>query len=148
MMIADALIYLPQDILAKVDRASMAFSLEVRSPFLDRRVVELAFAMPRHWHRWGYKGKRMLHDCFSGLLPDWTWRRRKHGFGVPVHQWFRSGLQDQLKALLHETRHPLSHAFVEGLMAAHLSGRRDHGQNLWQIYIYLLWKSRRPWQTS
>ncbi|MBI5894568.1 MAG: asparagine synthase, partial [Desulfobacterales bacterium] len=84
MMAADALVYLPQDILAKVDRAGMAFSLEVRSPFLDRRVVELAFSLPRHWHRWGLMGKRMLRDTFQDLLPAWVWRRRKHGFGVPV----------------------------------------------------------------
>jgi asparagine synthase (glutamine-hydrolysing) len=142
MMAADALIYLPQDILTKVDRASMAFSLEVRSPFMDRRVVELAFAMPRQWHRWGFKGKRMLADCFSGLLPDWTWRRRKHGFGAPLHQWFRSGLQVQLKDLLHETPHPLAPSFVNHLIGMHETGRRDYGQQLWLIYIYLLWRSR------
>lgn len=148
MMAADALVYLPQDILTKVDRASMAFSLEVRSPLLDRRVVELAFAMPRRWHRRGLKGKRMLWDCFSGLLPDWAWNRRKHGFGVPVHQWFRSGLERQLRNLLHETRHPLAHAFVEQLISAHLAGRRDHGQRLWQIYVYLLWRAKGSWRIS
>jgi asparagine synthase (glutamine-hydrolysing) len=146
MMTSDALIYLPQDILAKVDRASMAFSLEARSPFLDRRVVELAFAMPRQWHRIGWKAKRMLRDSFRADLPEWIWRRRKHGFGIPVHQWFRSGLQVHLKALLEETDHPLNRSFVNDVLASHVSGRRDQGQRLWQIYTYLLWRGNAPWQ--
>lgn len=141
MMVSDALIYLPQDILAKVDRASMAFSLEARAPFMDRRVVELAFAMPWQWHRIGWKGKRMLRDSFRTDLPEWIWRRRKHGFGVPVHKWFRDGLQVELKALLEETDHPLNHSFVNNLLASHLSGRRDQGQRLWQIYTYLQWRN-------
>ena len=89
MMYTDAVIYLPQDILAKVDRASMAYSLEVRAPFLDREVVELAFALPRHWHRRGFQGKRMLHESFNDLLPAHILKRRKQGFVVPVHHWFR-----------------------------------------------------------
>jgi asparagine synthase (glutamine-hydrolysing) len=148
MMVADALIYLPQDILTKVDRASMAFSLEVRSPFMDRRVVELAFAMPRHWHRRGLRGKRMLQDCFSELMPEWVWKRRKHGFGVPVHQWFHSGLEGRLRMVLNEASHPLQNQFVETLITDHLNGRRDHGQRLWQIYIYLLWRMKKLWRTS
>jgi asparagine synthase (glutamine-hydrolysing) len=148
MMAADALVYLPQDILAKVDRAGMAFSLEVRSPFLDRRVVELAFSLPRRWHRWGLVGKRMLRDTFEDLLPPWVWRRRKHGFGIPVHQWFRKGLQARLVDLLDHTVHPLDPRFVKHLVAAHLSGRRDHGQRLWQLFVYLRWLAERPWRLS
>lgn len=148
MMTADALVYLPQDILAKVDRAGMAFSLEVRSPFLDRRVVELAFSLPRHWHRWGLVGKRMLRDAFEDLLPSWVWHRRKHGFGVPVHQWFRNGLQERLRTLLDRTSHPLDSGFVAQMVAAHVAGRRDHGQRLWQIYVYLRWLAERPWRSS
>jgi asparagine synthase (glutamine-hydrolysing) len=148
MMTADALVYLPQDILAKVDRAGMAFSLEVRSPFLDRRVVELAFSLPRRWHRWGLMGKRMLRDTFRDLLPGWVWRRRKHGFGVPVHQWFRQGLQERLLELIEHTPHPLDRRFVKQMVAAHLSGRRDHGQRLWQLYVYLRWRAERPWRPS
>ena len=69
MMCADALIYMPQDILLKVDRASMAHSLEVRAPFLDRAVVELAFALPGHWHRRRFAGKRLLKEAFRDYLP-------------------------------------------------------------------------------
>ena len=147
MMVADALVYLPQDILAKVDRASMAFSLEVRSPFLDRRAVELAFAMPRQWHRWGFLGKRMLRNTFNDLLPSWVWRRRKHGFGVPLQRWFRSGMQSRLGDLLEETTSPLDRRFVRQMIVAHTAGRRDHGQRLWQLYIYLRWLGNKPWQS-
>jgi asparagine synthase (glutamine-hydrolysing) len=148
MMVADALIYLPQDILTKVDRASMAFSLEVRSPFLDRQIVELAFGLPRSWHRQGLVGKRLLRDAFSDLLPNWIWRRRKHGFGVPIHAWFRTGLEQELVGLLSRLNHPLNIAFVKGMVADHQAGRRDHGYRLWHLYIYLRWLAEKPWRLS
>lgn len=148
MMAADAVVYLPQDILAKVDRAGMAHSLEVRAPFLDRRVVELAFSFPGRWHRSGWSGKRMLYGAFGRLLPKWTWRRRKHGFGIPLHAWFRSGLEKRLASMLEQTAHPLNVDRVRGMIGDHLSGRRDHGQRLWQLFIYLLWRTDRSWQRS
>jgi len=144
MMFADALIYLPQDILVKVDRASMAHSLETRAPFLDRRVVELAFSLPRDWHRRGASGKRMLRETFADRLPDSLWRRRKQGFGVPIHAWFRGSLGDRLLALAHEdTDGPLDAPAVARLLAAHRSGGRDHGYRLWVLYAYLLWRRQR-----
>ena len=100
MMRADAAVYLPQDILVKVDRASMAHSLEVRAPFLDSRVVQLAFSLPVSWHRGAMSGKQMLRNTFRQLLPDNIWGRRKQGFGVPIHQWFRSDLGNELEELL------------------------------------------------
>ena len=140
MMSADALVYLPQDILLKVDRASMAHSLETRAPFLDREVVELAFSLPRHWHRRGMSGKRMLRESFGGLLPEVLWKRRKQGFAVPVHQWFRSGMEEQLRELLADDAGPLEGAEVARLIGQHVRGARDHGYRLWAIYIYLLWR--------
>lgn len=148
MMVADALIYLPQDILAKVDRAGMACSLEVRSPFLDRSVVELAFSLPQRWHRQDIRGKQMLRASFGHLLPPWVWRRRKHGFGVPVGQWFRQGLDRRLLFLLAHTSHPLREETVRSMVAQHKAGSIDHGQRLWQLYVYLRWAADRSWQTS
>ncbi len=144
MMFSDALIYLPQDILTKVDRASMANSLETRAPFLDRSVVELAFSMPRHWHRRGFSGKRMLREAFSDFLPISLWKRRKQGFGVPVHSWFRGGLGDRLMVLANENADsPLSSKVISRLLAAHRDGRRDYGYRLWSLYSYLLWRSHK-----
>ena len=141
MMFADALIYLPQDILVKVDRASMANSLEVRAPFLDCSVVELAFALPRRWHRRGMTGKRMLRETFSDRLPRTLWRRRKQGLVVPIHAWFRGELGEKLQSLLSGNTHgPISPKAVTALLAAHRQGVRDHGHALWSLYAYLHWK--------
>lgn len=142
MMAADALVYLPQDILVKVDRASMAHSLEARAPFLDRELVEYAFSLPRRWHRRGFSGKRILQESMAALLPAGTWRRRKQGFGVPVGHWFRSGLAAELSLLARETTSPLSRSMVERMVKDHLTGRRDYGLRLWQLYVYLLWSTR------
>jgi asparagine synthase (glutamine-hydrolysing) len=148
MMAADALVYLPQDILVKVDRASMAYSLEARAPFLDHDVVELAFSIPRSWHRRGVSGKRMLRRAFSDLLPNLIWRRRKQGFGVPIHSWFRGDLAGVLLDLLGQLKTPLEMSCVNQMLLDHRNGHRDHGYRLWNIYIYLRWLSQRPWQTS
>jgi asparagine synthase (glutamine-hydrolysing) len=145
MMLADALIYLPQDILVKVDRASMSHALETRSPFLDSAVVELAFSLPRHWHRRGSSGKRMLQETFSDLLPTTLWQRRKQGFGVPIHGWFHGKLGDRLLALSNENAGGLlSPVAISTMLAEHRRGSRDHGYRLWVLYAYLLWKQRLP----
>ncbi len=144
MMFADALIYLPQDILTKVDRASMANSLETRAPFLDTQVVELAFSMPRRWHRRGFSGKKMLRESFADFLPESLWNRRKQGFGVPIHSWFRGGLGDRLIALANENADgPISVKAVSDLLAIHRGGARDYGYRLWVLYSYLLWRSHK-----
>jgi asparagine synthase (glutamine-hydrolysing) len=142
MMLADALIYLPQDILVKVDRASMAHSLESRAPFLDSKVVELAFSLPRNWHRHGMTGKRILSTTFTNMIPNSLWHRHKQGFGVPIHQWFRNGLELKLRSLLSDTNNSFNNASVEALIDTHRQGGRDHGYRLWTIYIYLLWKQQ------
>ncbi len=148
MMCSDALIYLPQDIMAKVDRASMAFSLETRAPFLDREIVELAFSLPVQWHRSGYRGKRMLQAAFPNLLPDIIYQRRKQGFGVPVHKWFRGRLGIVMLELLNQLKTPLDSAYIMSLLQVHRNGKRDHGYRLWNIFIYLLWLHKQPWLRS
>lgn len=146
MMAADALVYLPQDILTKVDRATMAYSLEARAPFLDHRLVELAFSLPRPWHRRGLRGKRLLTEVFADLLPAAIRSRRKQGFAVPVHPWFRGSLGDELERELGQRQAgPLDNAAALGYLAAHRRGLRDHGYRLWLIYIYLIWRRRCVW---
>jgi len=144
MMFADSLIYLPQDIMTKVDRASMANSLETRAPFLDRSVIELAFSMPTDWHRSGYGGKKMLKKAFAGYLPDSIWKRRKQGFGVPIHSWFQGRLGERLISLANEDIDgPISPEVVSNLLSAHRVKGRDYGYRLWSIYSYLLWRSNK-----
>lgn len=141
----DAAIYLPQDILTKVDRAAMAHSLETRAPFLDRQVAELALSLPSCQHHHGFLGKRLLRKTFRDLLPGTIWSRRKQGFAVPVHRWFRTGLQKQLLDLLATNSDlPLSGNFIKKLISEHESRTRDHGYRLWNLYIYILWMTDNP----
>jgi asparagine synthase (glutamine-hydrolysing) len=141
MMAADSLIYLPQDILVKVDRASMAQSIEARAPFLDRELVELAFNLPRQWHRHGFSGKQLLRKGFSDLLPQALWQRRKQGFGVPLHDWFRQSLGQNLRDWLQKSDSSvLDTTFALKMLNEHITRRRDHSQRLWAIYTYYLWR--------
>lgn len=142
MMAYDALVYLPQDILAKVDRATMAYSLEARCPFLDNRLVELAFSFPIDWHRGMFSGKRMLHDSMADMLPRSVWSRRKQGFGVPIGTWFQGVLKNRLRQLVETVESPLDGAAVNRMLDLHNRRLRDHGQKLWNIFIYLLWRER------
>ena len=143
MMTTDALIYLPQDILSKVDRASMAYSLETRVPFLDSKVIELAFSLPSNWHRRGIRGKRMLRDTFHDFLPKSIWNRRKKGFNVPIHQWFKNGLGSQLIELSNSIKTPIKASYIRQMLQDHCNGQRDFGHKLWSIFIYLQWQDHR-----
>ena len=140
MMAADATIYLPQDILLKVDRATMSCSLESRAPFLDRTIVDFAFSLPRSWHRHGMQGKRMLYDSLRANLPENIWKRRKQGFGVPVHNWFHDQLGDEFEELIQTTSTPIDAKNVSMMLARHRKGQRDFGHHLWSIYIFLIWR--------
>ncbi len=144
MMLQDALIYMPQDILLKVDRASMAHSLEVRAPFLDHNLVELAFTLPLNWHRSMLSGKEMLKHSFRQLLFPSVWRRRKQGFGVPMNEWFNTFLGDELKTLSGQQNSHLSDEYICNMLITHRQGKRDLSLRLWQVYCYLKWKSFSP----
>ncbi|MBM82595.1 MAG: asparagine synthase (glutamine-hydrolyzing) [Planctomycetaceae bacterium] len=140
---ADVLTYLPCDILTKVDIASMAFSLECRSPFLDHRVAELAARMPIELKQKGRTGKQILIDTFADLLPPSIQQRSKMGFGVPLNYWFR----DELKGLLQDTLlddHSLGRGYfdpahVRRLVNDHIEGRWDHSSRLWALLCFELW---------
>ncbi|MFO7821805.1 MAG: asparagine synthase (glutamine-hydrolyzing) [Lentisphaeria bacterium] len=99
-MAVDLLTYLPNDILVKVDRASMAHGLEARSPFLDPAVADSALSLPPDWKLKPGHGKHILKKAFTGYLPDATFERGKMGFGVPVAHWLRDGWQEMVRDLL------------------------------------------------
>lgn len=141
MMLHDWLVWLPQDILAKVDRATMAYSVEARSPFLDRELVEYVLRLPWQWHFDGVKGKRLLKAAMLGHAPDFIWSRRKQGFASPVAHWLRGKLGDEIlemSALLDGTM--VDRTEVVRLLAEHRGGAVDHSQSLWLVYSYLLWR--------
>jgi len=136
--------YLPCDILTKVDIASMAYSLECRSPFLDHRVVELASRMPMELKRRRKQGKRILTETFGDLIPPSIRRRRKMGFGVPLDHWFRNELKPLLyDLLLDETslgRGYFRPETVRSLIEEHVNGRWDHSYRLWALLCFELWQ--------
>ena len=136
MMLADCAVYLPQDILTKVDRASMSVSLETRAPFLDADFVDFSLSLPSAWHHGWRHGKRFLQQAFSDRLPQEVWRRRKQGFASPIHRWMGGS---HLETMLNLARHsPLDGRMLEQLVDEHRQGRKDHGYRLWLIYVYLL----------
>ncbi len=143
--VADLLTYLPGDLLVKVDLASMAHSLECRSPMLDHRVVELALAMPVD-HKLRLRGGRskvVLKAAFAHLIPPSILTRPKMGFGVPLDRWFRGALRDELRSVLLDPRTLARGLFrpesVESLIDDHLEGRRDHAYRLWALLMLELW---------
>lgn len=140
MIMMDWLVYLPQDILAKVDRATMASSVEARSPFLDRELVEFVLRLPSQWHFKGYRGKQLLRQAMRGYVPDFIWTRRKQGFASPVGHWLRGQFGEELEQML---RAQGSTVFMpteaRRLLAEHRAGKADHTQPLWLVHSYLAW---------
>lgn len=136
--------YMRDDILMKVDRTSMANSLEVRSPILDHRVVELAAAMPTRFKIRGSTGKAILRDLLSRRLPPKTVRKKKQGFAVPLREWFRHGLSDLVGDYLQYNGGRLPHdvfskKHVDELLRQHRSGEADHGRRIWSLLSFAAW---------
>jgi asparagine synthase (glutamine-hydrolysing) len=143
MMAADTLTYLPGDILVKVDRAAMSASLETRAPFLDRRVVELAWRLLLPARVDGGTGKRILRDILHRHVPREIMERPKQGFAVPLDRWLRGPLKswagDLLAPVALRTAGLLDADAVGRLWAAHQSGRDNAGQALWSVLMLQGW---------
>lgn len=146
MMHKDVNLYLPQDILRKVDAASMNNSVEVRCPFLDVDLFELSLRYRRSdLLGVGLNGKRNLKGAFKGEVPDFLWRKPKHGFSSPVAVAFRfQGLDLELKELVCSINQDfIKPGFVLSLLDQHQSGF-DHSQILWAVYVFLIWLDGEP----
>lgn len=138
--------YLPDDILYKVDRISMAHSLEVRPPFLDPRIVDFANSLPDRFKLRGSQSKYVLRRLMKGKLPKSTLRRPKIGFDIPIHDWFRGALKPLLLDTLCEDTVSSSGLFrwpaVERLLHEHLDRKANWGYHLWGLMVLLMWMRR------
>jgi asparagine synthase (glutamine-hydrolysing) len=137
----DIMTYLPGDILTKVDRASMANSLELRAPFLDQELAKWAFALPDDLKlARGAGGKAILKKAMEQFLPHDLLYRSKKGFTVPVAAWFRGPLRDNIQALAQNPRLRDSGFFqpgaIQDMADAHIAGRRDFSKPLWLLWVF------------
>ncbi len=139
LQILDLETYLPGDLLLKADIASMAHSLELRSPFLDHEVVELGLALPDSLKTRGRRGKIALRKAFAADLPRRVSERGKSGFGVPLGRWFREDLRETAHDLLSNDRGWFRPEEIRRLLGEHESGRADHGHRLWCLLMLELW---------
>jgi asparagine synthase (glutamine-hydrolysing) len=143
MQLVDTMTYLPDDILTKVDRASMAVGLEARVPILDHRVVELAWRMPAQVRCAGGVPKAVLRRVLAAHVPDALVGRPKMGFGVPIDSWLRGPLRDWADALLdpHRLREAgyVDPAIVGPIWRTHLSGRADEHYRVWNVLTFCAW---------
>jgi asparagine synthase (glutamine-hydrolysing) len=143
MLFTDLRLALPTDMLLKVDLASMLHSLEVREPFLDYRIVELAMSMPGEWKMSGRRRKRILKDAARDLLPASILRRSKAGFDVPVGEWLKSNLREMFHDVIASSGTiPLDVPLLERWYDEHRRGRADRSKILWAAFTLRWWDTR------
>jgi asparagine synthase (glutamine-hydrolysing) len=144
MQSLDTQLYLAEDILTKVDRASMAVSLEVRAPYLDPRVAEFAASLPSRYKLHGYTSKYILKRAAKDLVPSFVWRRGKKGFGVPFAKWLKAELRPLARDLLSPERLRRGGLFnpeyVAKLQDEHERGVANHRKLLWTLLSFELWR--------
>ena len=143
MMYLDAMSYMPNDILVKVDRAAMGISLETRTPFLDHRVVELAWQLPLSMKLRNNQGKWALRQILYKYVPRELIDRPKQGFSVPLGEWLRGPLREWAEELISEERLRQEGYFNSGPIRSkwleHASGLRNWEHSLWAVLMFQAW---------
>ena len=146
MLLTDQMTYLPNDLLVKVDIATMAVSLEARSPFLDHEVIEFAASLPQKFKLRGLTSKYLLKKVLRKLLPSENLNRRKMGFGVPIGHWFRGKMQPFLREVVLSDKALRRGLFkpdaVKQIVELHARGERDFSHQLWTLLMLELWFNR------
>lgn len=143
---ADIGSYLLDDILVKLDRMTMAASIEGRAPLLDHRVVEFAVRLPAHLRVRHGRGKYLLRQVARRWLPTDILDKPKQGFAIPLPEWFRGRLgemaADVFASRAFRERGWVAANYVDGLLAEHRAGRADHSEPLWQVLMLERWAAR------
>jgi asparagine synthase (glutamine-hydrolysing) len=143
VLLIDMRLYLENDILVKLDRASMMASLEGRVPLLNNDFVTYATSLPLDMKLRGLRRKFLFRRALRGILPDHILNRPKKGFGIPVADWFRGPLKEQMLSVLSPERIERKGLFdgqvVGRLVQEHLDGRRDNRKQLWTLFAFELW---------
>ena len=143
LLYLDSKTYLPGDILTKVDRMSMAVSLEARVPLLDHVLIEFVGRMPSSWKMRGLESKFIFKEAVKGLVPDEILNRPKQGFGVPIAAWINDQLRERIDDTLSDPRTRqrgfIRPEYVDVLRVEHNRGRRDHSPALWTVLMFELW---------
>jgi asparagine synthase (glutamine-hydrolysing) len=145
-LLTDQMTYLPNDLLVKVDIASMANSLEARSPFLDHKVIEFAASLPENLKMKRFETKSLLKKVAARLVPPEVVYRRKMGFGVPIGSWFRGEMKDFVRGVLLSEkslkRGIARPEMIERYVTEHTGGQRDHTFQVWTLLMLELWFQR------
>jgi asparagine synthase (glutamine-hydrolysing) len=139
----DTRTYLPGDILTKVDRMSMAASLETRAPLLDQELIEFVATIPPGLKLRGLETKHVLREAVRTLVPSPILTRAKQGFGVPIEHWINRQLRTRIRETLSDRRTRergyVRQRYVDVLLDEHERGRRDHSMRLWALFVLELW---------
>jgi asparagine synthase (glutamine-hydrolysing) len=143
IQMTDTRFALPDGILAKVDRASMLNSLEVRVPFLDTDVFEYAMGLPTSQKITSGEQKLVLKRAFADVLPEEILNRGKQGFEVPIGEWFKDELASEFMNTVSESETDMIDTdFVRELYHEHVEGTKDHSYILWSVYVFLRWHNQ------
>ncbi len=138
--------YLPGDLLTKIDIATMAYSLEARSPLLDHEFMELAASLPAHTKVQGTQRKVALRDALRGWVPDTILDGRKQGFELPVSSWFAGDLNAYAREVLLDpatvARGRFEPGYVDRMLRSHAAGEADHGRHIWTLLLLELWQDQ------
>ncbi len=143
LLYLDSKTYLPSDILVKVDRMSMAASLEARVPLLDHKLIEFVTGIPTELKLKGLETKSIFKKAMEGIVPNEILYREKQGFGVPINEWINSELRGRIHETLSDAktqqRGYFDKKYIQILLDEHHKGRRDHSHSLWILWMLELW---------